>query len=100
MTYPLSTNLQLDLLQELLGREVAGVRCVLLHRQFDPYGVQEVTVTGDSNRGPLSESDGAGEGALDALKSERGVTPAVVCVRVCECGVGHSARCEWRRVIV
>ena len=76
----LSTDLQFDFLEQLLGREMGLVGSMLLHRHLDIDGVEEITVPGNRHGRALSESYGTREGALNRLKRERRVPVLGWCV--------------------
>jgi len=54
----LSTDLQFDFLEQLLGREMGLVGSMLLHRHLDIDGVEEIAVPGNRHGRALSESYG------------------------------------------
>lgn len=71
--HPLTSDFELDLLDELLGRVERGVRRVLGHRDFEEKMVQQIPIPGNGDSDALSEPDGTGERGLDRLDGERGV---------------------------
>ena len=73
LVHTLASDLELDLLDELLGRVERGIRRVLRHRHLEEEMVQEITVTRDGHSDTLSEPNGARERGFDRLDGETGV---------------------------
>lgn len=73
LVHTLASDLELDLLDELLGRVERGVGSVLRHRHLEEEMVQEITVTRDRDSHTLSEPNGARERGFDRLDGETGV---------------------------
>ena len=74
LVHPLASDLELDLLDELLGRVERGVGGVLGHRDLEEQMVQQITIARDGDRDALSEPDGTGERGLDRFDGKRSIS--------------------------